>query len=277
MSSRRRGRALRPSLFFNDTPTPEIYTLSLHDALPISGPSGRSRSGCRPRPPSSRSPITAASFPAASGEFTERAVALRLARQHLLTRPDPPQYWVVLDETVPAQSQCGGLSADFAGERACLAGSPSWAVSSARSTWLRRHSRRRFLTTGITGLFRQWGGGFQEPLERGEVARHRRLDPWNRQRAERPQQYRRWFQLNGIGEPGPARGRLEQVAGRGLEGADLPLDGEPAGWLEDDDLEVFLAGAGNGTGLPVGGAHPRRAWRGRQGALDRVVPRRDVP
>src|SRR6266568_4588998 len=101
--------------------------------------------------------ITAASFPAASGEFTERAVALRLARQHLLTRPEPPQYWVVLDETVPAQSQCGGLSADFAGERACLAGSPSWAVSSARSTWLRRHSRRRFLTTGITGLFRQWG------------------------------------------------------------------------------------------------------------------------
>src|SRR6266568_3144920 len=44
--------------------------------------------------------ITAASFPAASGEFTERAVALRLARQHLLTRPEPPQYWVVLDETV---------------------------------------------------------------------------------------------------------------------------------------------------------------------------------
>src|SRR3712207_8396489 len=24
--------------FFNDTPTPEIYTLSLHDALPISSP-----------------------------------------------------------------------------------------------------------------------------------------------------------------------------------------------------------------------------------------------
>src|SRR6266487_7077997 len=27
--------------FFNDTATTEIYTLSLHDALPISGPRGR--------------------------------------------------------------------------------------------------------------------------------------------------------------------------------------------------------------------------------------------
>ena len=44
--------------------------------------------------------ITVASFPAASEDFTERAVALRLARQHLLARPEPPGYWVVLDETV---------------------------------------------------------------------------------------------------------------------------------------------------------------------------------
>src|SRR6266705_3227273 len=29
--------------FFNDTPTPEIYTLSLHDALPISVPERSSR------------------------------------------------------------------------------------------------------------------------------------------------------------------------------------------------------------------------------------------
>jgi hypothetical protein len=43
--------------------------------------------------------ITAASFPAATDDFSERAVALRLARQHLLHRPDPPGYWVVLDET----------------------------------------------------------------------------------------------------------------------------------------------------------------------------------
>ena len=44
--------------------------------------------------------ITVASFPAAPDDFSERAVALRLVRQHLLSRPDPPQYWVVLDETV---------------------------------------------------------------------------------------------------------------------------------------------------------------------------------
>src|SRR5580692_1290060 len=44
--------------------------------------------------------ITAASFPAATEDFSERAVALRLARQQLLTRPNPPQYWVVLEETV---------------------------------------------------------------------------------------------------------------------------------------------------------------------------------
>src|SRR2546425_7049225 len=30
--------------FFNDTATTEIYTLSLHDALPISWPTGRRRS-----------------------------------------------------------------------------------------------------------------------------------------------------------------------------------------------------------------------------------------
>src|SRR2546425_7799444 len=38
--------------FFNDTATTEIYTLSLHDALPISGraPPGSPRSGPRVRP-----------------------------------------------------------------------------------------------------------------------------------------------------------------------------------------------------------------------------------
>ena len=44
--------------------------------------------------------ITAASFPAATSDYAERTVALRLARQQLLHRPDPPGYWVVLDETV---------------------------------------------------------------------------------------------------------------------------------------------------------------------------------
>jgi hypothetical protein len=34
--------------------------------------------------------ITVASFPAAPDDFSERAVALRLARQHLLSRPGRP-------------------------------------------------------------------------------------------------------------------------------------------------------------------------------------------
>jgi hypothetical protein len=44
--------------------------------------------------------ITAASFPAATSDYAERTVALRLARQQLLHRASPPGYWVVLDETV---------------------------------------------------------------------------------------------------------------------------------------------------------------------------------
>src|SRR2546430_8625622 len=37
-----------PVFFFNDTATTEIYTLSLHDALPISGPRPRCRGRCHP-------------------------------------------------------------------------------------------------------------------------------------------------------------------------------------------------------------------------------------
>ena len=44
--------------------------------------------------------ITAASFPSENEDDWERRVALRLARQDLLKRPAPPQYWVVLEETV---------------------------------------------------------------------------------------------------------------------------------------------------------------------------------
>src|SRR4051795_7251917 len=49
--------------FFNDTPPPEIYPLSLHDALPISSrrrPAPRPRTPRRPRPPAPRArPATA--------------------------------------------------------------------------------------------------------------------------------------------------------------------------------------------------------------------------
>jgi hypothetical protein len=44
--------------------------------------------------------ITTASFPAENQQESERRVALRLARQDLLARPSPPEYWVLLEETV---------------------------------------------------------------------------------------------------------------------------------------------------------------------------------
>jgi transcriptional regulator with XRE-family HTH domain len=37
-------------------------------------------------------------FPGATEEETRRRVELRLARQHILTRPDPPRVWLILDE-----------------------------------------------------------------------------------------------------------------------------------------------------------------------------------
>jgi Domain of unknown function (DUF5753)/Helix-turn-helix domain len=44
--------------------------------------------------------LTAVGFPAAPAEENERRVALRMARQQLLTRPAPPRLWAVIDETV---------------------------------------------------------------------------------------------------------------------------------------------------------------------------------
>jgi transcriptional regulator with XRE-family HTH domain len=44
--------------------------------------------------------LTAIGFPDAPAEENERRVALRMARQRLLTRPSPPRLWIVIDETV---------------------------------------------------------------------------------------------------------------------------------------------------------------------------------
>ena len=38
-------------------------------------------------------------FPDATDDEAERRIALRLARQQILTRPDPPRLWVIIDET----------------------------------------------------------------------------------------------------------------------------------------------------------------------------------
>src|SRR2546422_11094886 len=51
--------SLSPLFFFNDTATTEIYTLSLHDALPISAPRVRHRRAAEPqRRPRSPAPTS---------------------------------------------------------------------------------------------------------------------------------------------------------------------------------------------------------------------------
>jgi transcriptional regulator with XRE-family HTH domain len=44
--------------------------------------------------------VTRLGHKAAPGEEIERRVALRLQRQELLGRPDPPQFWMIMDEAV---------------------------------------------------------------------------------------------------------------------------------------------------------------------------------
>src|SRR3712207_9093223 len=69
--------------FFNDTATTEIYTLSLHDALPISSwgmTSGRSPSCSGPR-----RATKSTSWPAAPGRSEEHTSELQ-SRQYLVCR-----------------------------------------------------------------------------------------------------------------------------------------------------------------------------------------------
>src|SRR3989442_7614298 len=51
MMSRQTTTCLSSCFFFNDTATTEIYTLSLHDALPISHGPPTARGSCRPPTP----------------------------------------------------------------------------------------------------------------------------------------------------------------------------------------------------------------------------------
>src|SRR2546426_1734487 len=75
--------------FFNDTATTEIYTLSLHDALPISPPARRRRRSTSARPRSgagradARRPACAAAAPAATCWGTDRK-STRLNSSHLV-------------------------------------------------------------------------------------------------------------------------------------------------------------------------------------------------
>src|SRR4028118_1457533 len=70
-----RGTGRRVGLFgffFKDTATPEIYTLSLHDALPIFGTQGAGRPSARPRRAGRRSPRAREPLPIRSEERFSR-------------------------------------------------------------------------------------------------------------------------------------------------------------------------------------------------------------
>src|SRR2546426_5981703 len=68
--------------FFNDTATTEIYTLSLHDALPISSPWARSRRAPS-QPPSPCSPTGSGTSPAPATAARDRK-STRLNSSHLV-------------------------------------------------------------------------------------------------------------------------------------------------------------------------------------------------
>src|SRR3989441_9766668 len=73
--------------FFNDTATTEIYTLSLHDALPISRDSGPGRRGS-----GARQPAGARDDDAARAARRARPVPVHRHRLSAVARPLDPQH-----------------------------------------------------------------------------------------------------------------------------------------------------------------------------------------
>src|SRR3712207_7221825 len=79
--------------FFNDTATTEIYTLSLHDALPISGPAPRRvreaaagdhrREPPRPRPAGAAVSRARAARPAAGGRRERERTRLKSSHPNI--------------------------------------------------------------------------------------------------------------------------------------------------------------------------------------------------
>src|SRR5258708_29239701 len=75
--------------FFNDTATTEIYTLSLHDALPISGASAAPTRSSSSTPIPMRTPLTSPHRTKATGTAT-RSRSTRRSEEHTseLQSPD---------------------------------------------------------------------------------------------------------------------------------------------------------------------------------------------
>src|SRR3712207_9329559 len=76
------GKAVLSVFFFNDTATTEIYTLSLHDALPIS----------LPRLPTTSSRKLALPMSTADDESTTARIASAWVRQQVPTQCPPPPW-----------------------------------------------------------------------------------------------------------------------------------------------------------------------------------------
>src|SRR2546422_5336468 len=73
--------------FFNDTATTEIYTLSLHDALPISDPTAAPRRGRRVRGAAGADPVMRIRRHLAPlGERSEEHTSELQSRLHLVCR-----------------------------------------------------------------------------------------------------------------------------------------------------------------------------------------------
>src|SRR6266496_491201 len=121
-----------------------------------------------------------------------------------------------------------------------------------------------------------WPAAFQDLPERAEVLRHCRLDPGGDNRGKKPQPGLGGLEFHGVDKPCRAGRRYQLVADGCLEGPDLPVDRQPAGWLEDGYLKFLGSPAGDGTGLAVSGAHPDGPGGGLAGVVDGVVPYRDV-
>src|SRR3712207_8180558 len=93
--------------FFNDTATTEIYTLSLHDALPISGPSraGPGSSSTWTRSTTSRASLTCcATSPATARDRDRKSTRLNSSHANIsyavfcLKKKKTPHHLYSLDE-----------------------------------------------------------------------------------------------------------------------------------------------------------------------------------
>src|SRR5256885_17171855 len=95
--------------FFNDTATTEIYTLSLHDALPISLDKVGARSGA-PRDGAAPGTSTAGSEPRTRRPSTPRSSASTGAAHALATMMNAaPDSQVTMASATPKKPNCDGF------------------------------------------------------------------------------------------------------------------------------------------------------------------------